>query len=161
MTVFGVIFLSAKWSKNRCLKHKSLNINLLFIELLFKINITFVIMLIFEEKKAWNVNIYIFCPHILNSVIILNALIDWIMHWKNTRALFNRFIITYTNVCMHSVGVLFDLCKILDIVKLHIVKTTITILSQTIYITHPYVIPNKTPSNDFSTCTSDKTPKNS
>ncbi len=34
-----------------CLKHKSLNINLLFIELLYKINITFVIVLIFEEKK--------------------------------------------------------------------------------------------------------------
>ncbi len=27
----------------------------------------------------------------------------------------------------------------LDIVKLHIVKTTITILSQTIYIAHPYL----------------------
>ncbi len=38
---------------------------------------------------------------------------------------------------MHSVGVLFGFCKILDIVKLHIVKTTITILSQTIYIAHP------------------------
>ncbi len=35
-----------------CLKRKSLNINVLFIELLCKINITFVIMLIFEEKKA-------------------------------------------------------------------------------------------------------------
>ncbi len=35
-----------------CLKHKSLNINLLFIELLYKINITFVIMLIFEEKTS-------------------------------------------------------------------------------------------------------------
>ncbi len=35
-----------------CLKHKSLNINLLFIELLYKINITFVIMLIFEGKKT-------------------------------------------------------------------------------------------------------------
>ncbi len=34
-----------------CLKRKYLNINLLFIELLYKINITFVIMLIFEEKK--------------------------------------------------------------------------------------------------------------
>ncbi len=33
-----------------CLKHKCLNINL-FIELLYKINITFVIMLIFEEKR--------------------------------------------------------------------------------------------------------------
>ncbi len=35
-----------------CLKRKYLNINLLFIELLYKINITFVIMLIFEEKKG-------------------------------------------------------------------------------------------------------------
>ncbi len=34
-----------------CLKHKFLNINLLFIELLYKINIIFVIMLIFEEQK--------------------------------------------------------------------------------------------------------------
>ncbi len=33
-----------------CLKRKSLNINLLFIELLYKINIT--IMLIFEQKTA-------------------------------------------------------------------------------------------------------------
>ncbi len=33
-----------------CLKRKSLNINLLFIELLHKINIT--IMLIFEQKMA-------------------------------------------------------------------------------------------------------------
>ncbi len=35
-----------------CLKCKSLNINLLFIEQLYKINITFVIMLIFEEKNG-------------------------------------------------------------------------------------------------------------
>ncbi len=33
-----------------CIKRKSLNINLLFIEL-YKINITFVIVLIFEEKN--------------------------------------------------------------------------------------------------------------
>ncbi len=38
----------AIWS----IKCKSLDINLLFIELLYKINITFVIMLIFEEKTA-------------------------------------------------------------------------------------------------------------
>ncbi len=64
-----------------CLKRKSLIINLLFIELWYKINITFVIMFIFEEKNVtlpviltiWNVNIYIFCPHILNFEIILNA----------------------------------------------------------------------------------------
>ncbi len=35
-----------------CLKRKHLNISLLFIELLYKINITFVIMLIFEDKTA-------------------------------------------------------------------------------------------------------------
>jgi len=35
-----------------CLKRKSLNVNLLFIELLYKINITFVIMLIYEDKTA-------------------------------------------------------------------------------------------------------------
>ncbi len=35
-----------------CLKRKSLNINFLFIELLHKINKTFVIMLIFGEKKV-------------------------------------------------------------------------------------------------------------
>ncbi len=33
-----------------CLKCKSLNINLLFIELLYKINITFVIMHILKKK---------------------------------------------------------------------------------------------------------------
>ncbi len=64
-----------------CPKRKSLNINLLFIELLYKINITFVIMLIFEEKKrhsSCDFNCmkrkYInFLPHILNFAIILNA----------------------------------------------------------------------------------------
>ncbi len=35
-----------------CLKRKYLNINLLFIELLYKINITCVIMLIFKEKNG-------------------------------------------------------------------------------------------------------------
>ncbi len=35
-----------------CLKRKFLNINLLFIELFYKINITFVIILIFEEKNG-------------------------------------------------------------------------------------------------------------
>ncbi len=34
-----------------CLKHKHLNINFLFIELLHKISITFVIMLIFRCKN--------------------------------------------------------------------------------------------------------------
>ncbi len=36
-----------------CLKCKSLDISLLFIELLYKINITFVIVLIFGEKTAF------------------------------------------------------------------------------------------------------------
>ncbi len=51
--------------------------NLLFIELLYKINITFVIMLTFGEKKrhsSCDINymtlyiyrLYIFCPHNLN-----------------------------------------------------------------------------------------------
>ncbi len=69
-----------------CLKRKSLNINLLFIELLHKIKITFVIMLTFGEKMALfallltiyemiyrKYRLYIFCPHILNYVIILNV----------------------------------------------------------------------------------------
>ncbi len=42
-----------------CIKCKSLDINLLFIELLYKINITFVIMLIFEEKTALFVWFYL------------------------------------------------------------------------------------------------------
>ncbi len=48
-----MIFLLAKEQKQViwCLKRKSLNVNLLFIELLYKINITFVIMLTFEEKQ--------------------------------------------------------------------------------------------------------------
>ncbi len=36
-----------------CLKCKSLDISSLFIELLYKINITFVTVLIFEEKTAF------------------------------------------------------------------------------------------------------------
>ncbi len=36
-----------------CLKCKSLDISLLFIELLYKVNITFVTVLIFEEKNAF------------------------------------------------------------------------------------------------------------
>ncbi len=50
--VFGVISV-AEIEQNHeiCfLKHKSLNINLLFIELLHTINITFVIMLTFGTK---------------------------------------------------------------------------------------------------------------
>ncbi len=37
---------------------------------------------------------------------------------------------------LRNIAVLLGFCKILDIVKLHIVKTTITILSQTIYKLH-------------------------
>ncbi len=53
VALFGIIFVveieqeQAIW----CLKCKSLNINFLFIELLQKFNITFVIMLIFGEEK--------------------------------------------------------------------------------------------------------------
>ncbi len=79
--MFGIIFVGEIEQKQAiwCLKRKSLNINLLFIELLHKINITFVIMLTFGEKNGtlrviltiWNyINIdYIFWPHILNYVI--------------------------------------------------------------------------------------------
>ncbi len=42
--------------------------------------------------------------------------------------------------CTLRRGVLFVFCKILDIVKLHIVKTTITIISQTIYIINVFVL---------------------
>ncbi len=87
MTVFGIIFVGEIEQKQEiwCLKRKSLNINLLFIELLHIIKITFVIMLTFGEKMALFVlltvyeiiyrkyRLYIFCPHILNYVIILNV----------------------------------------------------------------------------------------
>ncbi len=50
----GLFFVGEMEQKQAlwCLKRKSLNINLLFVELLYKINITFVIVLIFEEKTA-------------------------------------------------------------------------------------------------------------
>ncbi len=80
------LFLLEKKQEIWCLKRKSLNINLLFIELLHKIKITFVIMLTFGEKMALfallltiyemiyrKYRLYIFCPHILNYVIILNV----------------------------------------------------------------------------------------
>ncbi len=41
-----------------CLKCKSLDISALFIELLYKINITFVTVLILEEKTAFFVWFY-------------------------------------------------------------------------------------------------------
>ncbi len=52
--VFGVIYVAEREQNQEiwCLKRKSLNINLLFIELLHTINITFVIMLTFFRKKA-------------------------------------------------------------------------------------------------------------
>ncbi len=54
--LFGFVVFFAKEQKRAiwCLKHKSLNINL-FIELLYKTNITFVITLIFEEKTSLHV----------------------------------------------------------------------------------------------------------
>ncbi len=53
-----------------CLKRKCINIKFFFIELLYKISITFVIMLLFGGKKCqssrdtdiWNINIYISAP---------------------------------------------------------------------------------------------------
>ncbi len=41
---------------------------------------------------------------------------------------------------LHSVGVLNGFCKILNNVKSNNVITTITILSQMIYIAHPYLL---------------------
>ncbi len=88
MTVFGIIFVGEMEQKQEiwCLKRKSLNINLLFIELLHKIKITLVIMLTFGEKMALfellltvyeiiyrKYRLYIFYLHILNYVIILNV----------------------------------------------------------------------------------------
>ncbi len=70
------------------------------------------------------------------------------------RALFNPFITTQANVCVHCLTpsapcrLMRALCRRfvwflqnIDIVKLHIVKTTIMIISQTIYIAHPYFTP--------------------
>ncbi len=53
-SVFEIIMCHEMEQKQEIwrLKRKFLKINLLFIELLYKINITFVIMLIFEEKTA-------------------------------------------------------------------------------------------------------------
>ncbi len=84
----------------------------------------------------WNLNIYVFCPHILNFAIILNVFYSTESRSERTRSkcartLFNSFITTQANACAHSVGVLFGFCKILENVKLHIVKTTITIISHT------------------------------
>ncbi len=86
VAVFGMIFVGEIEQKQEigCLKRKSLNINL-FIELLYKINITFVIMLTFSDgerchslcdinyMKFYKYRLYIFCPHVLNYAIILNA----------------------------------------------------------------------------------------
>ncbi len=54
MAVFGMIFVveMVQNLKIWCLKRKSLNINFLFIELLYTISITFVTMLILEERTA-------------------------------------------------------------------------------------------------------------
>ncbi len=51
ITVIFVIEMAQK-QEIWCLKRKSLNINLLFIELLYTINITFVFMLIFGGKNG-------------------------------------------------------------------------------------------------------------
>ncbi len=54
VALFGIIFVVEIEQKQEiwCLKHKSININFLFIELLYTINITFVIMLIFGGKNG-------------------------------------------------------------------------------------------------------------
>ncbi len=54
MAVFGIIFVVEIEQSQEiwCLKRKSLNIKFLFIELLHKIKITFVIMLTFGEKNG-------------------------------------------------------------------------------------------------------------
>ncbi len=51
--MFGVFFVGEIEQKQPiwCLKRKSLGINLLFIKLLYKTNITFVTMLIFKKKR--------------------------------------------------------------------------------------------------------------
>ncbi len=98
------------------LKRKYLKIHLLFIELLYKINITFVIMLIFWGKNGtlpviliiWNVNIYIFCPI---SWILWSFLMHFnrLNHAVKEQALIARVhCLTSSpqaNVCVHSVGV--------------------------------------------------------
>ncbi len=80
-----------------CLKRKYLNINVLFIDLLYKINITFVLMLILKKKRhpLCDFN-YVKCkyihflPHILNFAIILNAVKE---HALNARVhCLTRFI---------------------------------------------------------------------
>ncbi len=52
---FELFFVSEMEQKQAiwCLKCKSLDIRLLFIELLYKINKTFVTVLIFEDKTAF------------------------------------------------------------------------------------------------------------
>ncbi len=69
---------------------------------------------------------YVFPGNRTHNLCATNAML---YHWATG---------TQANICVHSVGVLSGFCKIHDIVKLHIVKTTLTILSQTIYIAHPY-----------------------
>ncbi len=54
MAVFGIIFVVEMVQNQKiwCLNRKSLNINFLFIEVLYTISITFVTMLILEERTA-------------------------------------------------------------------------------------------------------------
>ncbi len=53
VAVFEIFFVGEIEEKQPfwCLKRKYIDINLLFIELFYKINITFVTMQIFKEKK--------------------------------------------------------------------------------------------------------------
>ncbi len=79
--MFGMIFVGEIEQKQEiwCLKHKSLNINFLFIELLHKINITFVIMLIFGEKK-WHSS----CD--INYMKLYRSLCSWILDFLTGRS---------------------------------------------------------------------------
>ncbi len=50
-TVMWLFVIKKNWGVKWHLKHKYLNVNLLFIELLYKINITFVTVLILKKKR--------------------------------------------------------------------------------------------------------------
>ncbi len=80
--------------------------------------------------------IYIFCP---KSWVLRSLLMHFnrLNHTVKEHAL-NVHGLTPSSPrrLMYACTLLFGFCKILDIVKLHIIKTTITILSQTIYISH-------------------------
>ncbi len=88
MALFGIIFVGEIEQKQAiwCLKLKSLNINFLFIEPLYKINITLVIMLTFGEKEYGPLHVIL---TILNDKYI-------------------PFQPTYLELCDHSKYILID-----------------------------------------------------